>query len=781
MNDTDKTKEHLIQELQEIRQRNAALEHTIHDLTATRQRLETMLHTLMEGVVMVNTDGEIVYANVAAEQILDLRKDNIVGRYYHERVWKQIDKGGHPYLQDWLPLDVALRERKIVEGLEYGIIASDRQVKWLLVHVAPLVDEQGGVSGAIANFTDVTERKQVKESLQESEEKYRTLLESITDSVYVLDRQWKHIVVNEAGAQFTHIPKEKLINTSLLELFPGVEQSTFFQTFQRVMCDRKSEVVEDKFIFLDGRVGWYEVRVYPVPEGILCISKDITERKQIEQTLKESEERLRNIFEMALDMICIADIETATFLKINPAFTTILGYREEELLERPFLDFIHPDDVVPTIEVIEKELQKGTKVLHFINRYRCKDGTYRWLDWMSHPNPEKGITYAIAHDITDQKKAEQALKKSEERFDLALKGADLGLWDWFVQTGKVVFNKRWAEMLEYSLDEIGPSISTWEKLVHPDDMPLVSKVLHAHLEGKTPFYETEHRMKTKSGAWKWILDRGKVLERDNHGKPLRAVGTHLDITDRKQTEHQLREANATKDRFFSIIAHDIKNPFLAILTGTKILQERLQSTDDDLTLTIVRELYTTTQRVYKLLENLLTWARMQQGAIPYNPDRINLCYSVHLCLQLLHDQAAHKQITLTCLLEQETLVHADLPMLDTILRNLISNAIKFTPKKGAVTIKAQEHDDFVEIIVMDTGMGMCADKLQKLFIPGEKHVSSRDTEGEQGTGLGLILCKEFVERHGGQIWAESEVGRGSTFTFTLPKGDVGRRIHSSGS
>ncbi len=144
-----------------------------------------------------------------------------------------------------------------------------------------------------------------------------------------------------------------------------------------------------------------------------CIWNDITQKKLVEQELRESREELTEIFSMSLDMICVADINTATFLKVNAAFTKTLGYSEHEFLNRSFLDLIHPDDVEKTTTVVDKKLKSGEEVFNFTNRYRCKDGTYRWLEWVSHPIPERGITFAVAHDITNRKRAEETLRESE--------------------------------------------------------------------------------------------------------------------------------------------------------------------------------------------------------------------------------------------------------------------------------------------------------------------------------------------------------------------------------
>lgn len=137
------------------------------------------------------------------------------------------------------------------------------------------------------------------------------------------------------------------------------------------------------------------------------------------------------------------------------------------------------------------------------------------------------------------KKTERILLELEQRYEMAIKGADIGVWDWNIQTGKVIFNERWAEMLGYSVEEISPDFVSWANLVHPDDLPYAKEVLDAHIVGKTSFYRTEHRLKSKSGEWVWILDCSKVFERDEEGKPIRAIGIHLDINDRKKAEEAL--------------------------------------------------------------------------------------------------------------------------------------------------------------------------------------------------------------------------------------------------
>jgi PAS domain S-box-containing protein len=269
----------------------------------------------------------------------------------------------------------------------------------------------------------------------------------------------------------------------------------------------------------------------------------VQEQCQLAESLRESEERFRRIFEDGPLGMAVLDVNDR-FIQANARLCEMVGYTEEELTRLTFMDITHPDERVRDIEHSRNLFSANIPRLQIEKRYLTKAGQMLWVNLTAtiirddRGQPLYKLT--MIEDITERKRAEEALWGSEERLELALRGADLGLWDWNVKTGEVAFNKRWAEMLGYSLEEIAPHISSWEELIHPDDLPKVMQILNAHLEGHTPFYEVEHRLCAKSGEWKWILDRGKVIERSPDGTPLRAAGTHLDITDRKEAEQALR-------------------------------------------------------------------------------------------------------------------------------------------------------------------------------------------------------------------------------------------------
>jgi len=271
-------------------------------------------------------------------------------------------------------------------------------------------------------------------------------------------------------------------------------------------------------------------------------------------------------------------------------------------------------------------------------------------------------------------------------------------------------------------------------------------------------------------------------------QPVGLRGIIIDITDRKlaneqikQKNDELQKLNAQKDKFFSIIAHDLKSPFNSILGFSEMLKDEARNLDIDSIVQYAGIINASALHTFELLENLLDWARMQQGRIPFEPQKFLLNSIVSSEIEGLKNNADQKNIKLINHIHENLIINADENMISTVLRNLISNAIKFTPKGGQVKVEAKvevenevEVEDEVKdekskvvISVSDTGIGMKPEIIEKLF-KIETSFTTRGTENEKGTGLGLLLCKEFVEKHGGRIWVESVERKGSEFSFTLP-------------
>ena len=269
----------------------------------------------------------------------------------------------------------------------------------------------------------------------------------------------------------------------------------------------------------------------------------------------------------------------------------------------------------------------------------------------------------------------------------------------------------------------------------------------------------------------------KSIPRKLENQDIIWTGTLDDITLRKQTEEdiksknaELQKLNADKDYFMSILAHDLKTPFNSILGFLDLLISNLHTEDID---EIERQLKIVNNSAifaYNLLEDILVWALSQMGKLPFEPREFNLKFSFDKVVEMLKPNADNKNISINIVEAEKIMVFADTNMLNTILRNLISNAIKFTANGGNINIYSEQNNSELKISVFDNGTGISPEILSKLFDNTQIH-SVKGTANEKGTGLGLLLCKKFVEKHGGKIWAESELGQGSVFKFTLPLND----------
>lgn len=239
------------------------------------------------------------------------------------------------------------------------------------------------------------------------------------------------------------------------------------------------------------------------------------------------------------------------------------------------------------------------------------------------------------------------------------------------------------------------------------------------------------------------------------------------LREKKKIEDQLRDLYTTRDLFMSVISHDLRSPFNGILGFADLLVQDYNELSDEDRKNCIRNIQLSAETAFKLLENLLEWSRIQTGKIQFTFEEVNLGRLVYENFMLLKATADKKQIHLYNFAPPDCFLYADRNSMLTVLRNLLSNAIKFTPNGGKITVRAVQADNFWEISITDTGIGMSPENLLKLFIAGES-VKTKGTDNEQGTGLGLILCKEFVEKNGGTLKAESKPGEGSTFIFSVP-------------
>jgi len=386
-----------------------------------------------------------------------------------------------------------------------------------------------------------------------------------------------------------------------------------------------------------------------------------------------------------------------------------------------------------------------------------------WLD--DEINLLKTVTGNITNAL-ERKLYLNQFKNSEMRLRLALDGAREGMWDWDFQTDVIYFTDIGYEIMDQDLDESLGKGHKWQKFIHPDDWKWVSQLFISHKKSKIDYFEATFRVIGMSGKEKWILNHGRIIERDKDGQATRAIGTLIDISKQKETEEQLKRLLTTKDKLFSIISHDLRGPIGSFMQVIELLTSDIEITQD-VQDSLLLELKDMSKNTFYLLENLLNWSRSQRSEIVYNPRFIIVNELIKENILLLTNTARQKSITLQFEADANYSAYVDYDMINLVIRNILSNGIKFTRSKGLIVIHISEQNGFVEVEITDNGVGMSQDVADKLFTDNNFH-STYGTGNEKGSGLGLVLCKDFVQRNGGFIKVESVLDKGSRFIFTLP-------------
>ncbi|MEN6424660.1 MAG: response regulator [Phycisphaerales bacterium] len=523
------------------------------------------------------------------------------------------------------------------------------------------------------------------------------------------------------------------------------------------------------------------------------------ERKEYERQLRTSEERYRTIFENSAVAITVADC-ALRLVSWNRVTEELLGMDASDLEGRE-VSTLHPPQEWQRLLALD--IQQDRSESHLETKIVRKTG--ETIDVEISLSPLRGTrgeitgSMAVMKDITTRKRAETALREREERLNLAISGGDLATWDWNVTTGRIDVNSRWLEMLGYIRGELKPHMSTWEDLVHPDDLPPTMSALEAHLQGRTASYETEHRLRHKSGRWVWVLDKGRVTERDEDGRPLRACGTHLDITERKEAEESLKQAkeqaeqmsrdlmeatrranemadqaraaNAAKSQFLANMTHEIRTPMNAIIGFSDLLADQQLTAEQREYVGMIRD---SGHHLLHLINDILDLSKIEANRVQIESENCDLAAVLRSVETMMRPLADTKGLELQVVKSPDVpdLVRTDGSRLRQCLVNLISNAIKFT-EAGYVHVHVRpdgpREEPRLRFDVEDTGIGIPSDK-QELIFEAFTQADGTTTRKYGGTGLGLTITRRLAELLGGAVTVRSEPGRGSVFSLTILAG-----------
>jgi len=635
---------------------------------------------------------------------------------------------------------------------------------------------------------DINKRNQSEEALRQSESKYRLLAENSSDVIWTLDNEYCFTYISPSIYQLRGLTSEEAIRESIQDTMPPQSQEVVYKAIAKGKENEKAKnyvpvKVEIEQYHKDGHLIWVEITIRAMLDdngkkiGYVGISRDITVSKQAEQALNESLNLFNGLIKkvpIGIYIVCIRADMQMKFEYVSDKWCEIHQIKREDALTdiSNVHKMVHKDDIKNFLKLNE-EAARDKKNFLWEGRFVI-EGAIRWFRIESVPinyEDEDYRWYGVVQDITERKRSELALRQSEQNFRTLANMAKImiSIVSDINREKYLYVNDEWASALEYTKEE-AKKLKPIDVLT-PESHRQVMEFATKRIQGIDVPSSYEITVVTKSGKLKYLDSSSIIINFDNQKAYLT---TSLDITEHKlllkslsESESTLRELNAQKDKFFSIIAHDLKSPFNAILGLSELLLEQINANNYIGIDNYAKIIGQSSQRAYDLLINLLEWSRAQSGRWEFTPENFDMGALIKENIRLLESNAEQKAITINEDLASKITAFADKQMISTILRNLISNAIKFTQKGGEIKIFAEYRENEILITVMDNGIGIESGRMENLFRI-DKSNSTPGTSNEQGTGLGLILSKEFVEKHGGKIWAESKQGKGTVFYFTLP-------------
>ena len=750
-------------------------------LEESEQKLRDFVDTSPDAIVWIDTTGEITLVNRKVLEVTGFPEKHFIGRNFMD-VKAVTQKSKMKILEK-------LMER--LEGVdippyEVEVVTKNGEVLPFELSASPIFEEDK-IVGIQSIWRDLRERKRAEEQLRESEERLRQLIEFAPDAIYINDLDGNFVDGNKQAENMIGYKKEELIGKSMLEVGLVSEKSLLkiMEDIEKNLRGQISGPTEFELIRKDGSTVVVEASSIPVKkEGkteVIGIARDITERKKMEEKLRESEERFRNLYESIQDPVSIYVGREGHLIEYNKAFKKLSGYTDEELKDKIFLDFVHPDDHALVLERYGKKYSEDE--LPFVYEIRAvnKKGEIIPLEISVSTYRKKGrvIGIEVIHrDITNRKQIEDKLRESEERLRNLYESIPDALAVYVGKGGYLIdYNKVFKKRYGYTDEELKDKI--FLDFVHPDcHAMLIEEYRRKHSEEELPFICEIDGITKKGESIPIEISAGPYRKK---GRVIGIEVIHRDIKERKAMERKLqeytehleemvdertRELKKSQDRLIkserlaaigelaTMVGHDLRNPLASLQNASYYLKMKLGASKDEKMKKMFEIIDKEIKYANNIIKDLLDFSRVKKPALK----KVDLISSIQDAIAQLKFP---ENVTLTTKFSEVPAIEADPDQLRRIFQNITLNGAQAMPDGGELTVSTRKNGNFVEAAFTDTGVGIPAKNMEKLFTP-------LFTTKAQGVGLGLSICKNIVELHNGRIEVKSKVGKGTTFTVKLP-------------
>lgn len=749
-----------------------------------RKSLETKLRESEENYRLLTQNINDMITVVDYEMKIEFINEDI---HYKVMGYKSEDLIGRNALELIHPEDVekTLQEfKKALNGedriAEVRIKNKDDHYVWTETNGKMFINGDGKRKFQLVS-RDISEHKRNAQKLRESKERYRNLTDSLLEVVFEIDTDYNLIYTNSIASKifgYTHEDFKK--GLKVYDFIIPEEMSVVKGVLERLF---QGEIIDPQILRLrkkDGTTFYSSIYATPICEGekivgIRSVIHDITEMKEAENRIIESEEKFRTIAEQSLMGLSIIQDEMVKY--VNQNLADLLGYDIEEMYtwkKGEFFKTIHPEDKKRIINMATSfNGTKKNESRYYEARGIRKDGNTIWLDvYYKLIKYEEKPAFLISFvDISDRKKAQEKLRESEEKYRFLFQNSPFSIL--LIETsGKIVdCNPSVQKLIGYNRDElIGKKYR--KLLVVPQEyIPKLLERLKQISEG-IPIPPLDIQLTRKDGSKVWVNIESSTVKIDN--KPFIIIMGH-DISEKKQAEESLKELDEMRKEFINRASHELKTPITTVYGAYQLLDSLHRNELNKDAQEILDMAVHGTKRLKKLVDDLLDISRMESKMLTLEKHNVNLSKLISKCVNELNYFFKRGDHNIIVDIPENIFLNLDESRLELVIMNLLTNAIKYTPKKGTIRIIVKEFDTYAEIRIIDTGIGLTKNEIGRLFKKFSKIQTPLDKELDiqlGSTGLGLHIAKEIVELHGGTIKAESEgKNKGSTFVVRLPFND----------